>query len=610
MELVIFHYHLQPGGVTGVIRQTVEALHGASGVVGTIRVVSGAVSDEVILPEGVIRETMPSIGYLSRQRLAEYAPPTPSGPEADLAGSGGADSGGPASGPVGQVSRRAVAEGALELSTRIARELLNRFGGKDRVWWVHNHHLGKNPAFTRALVEIASTRRDQPIVLHIHDFPESGRYGNLRVLADAGVTDMYPTGPNVHYVTINSRDREILLDAGVTPVTYLPNPVEAVGDTGPAPPGEAPSPPDAPPPGQARPPAEATPPGQARPPAELPPHEQATPLRDRLIDAYRSEFPRFGREDRIFLYPVRAIRRKNILEAALITMLQETPASLVVTLPGVSQAEKKYSAMVEHAFRDGTIPGLFGIGTSIDRFGIDFAELQSECDVIVSSSVQEGFGYQYIAPLLLGKPLIARRLEVMRDIEDLFDGYPHTWYERLLVPRETPSLSGPVSLLRFQYDERIDRLEGSLPTKVVDTLREAVAELLEGDTIEFSFLLPQMQYVVLRDIRQSESFRRDVGRLNAETLDLIEGTAAATPSPRRAAVEERFGYRRHADLLRKVLTSLEASIAPERRDTDRDAVSSTGANTAPEADTPGALTSAETILARFAEIGYQRLLYE
>jgi len=541
VELVIFHYHLQPGGVTGVIRQTTEALKGTPGTVDTIRIVSGATSDVPSLPEGVILETMPSIGYLSRQRLAEYAPPGPP------------DSTPP--GPVGQVSRRAVADGAGELSARIADELVSRFGGRDRVWWVHNHHLGKNPAFTRALVEIASTRRDQPIVLHIHDFPESGRYGNLRFLVDAGVSDMYPAGPNVHYVTINSRDREILEDAGVTAVTYLPNPVDI-------------------PAGTAQPAPEATP-----------------TIRERLVDAYGSEFPRFHRDHRIFLYPVRAIRRKNILEAALVTMLQEEPTSLIVTLPGVSQAEKKYSAMVEHAYRDGTIPGLFAIGTSLDRFGIDFGELQSGCDAIVSSSVQEGFGYQYVAPLLLGKPLIARRLEIMRDIEDLFDGYPHTFYDRLVVPRETPSLSGPVSLLRFQYDERIDRLAGTIPDSAVEALRTAVTELLEGATIEFSFLLPQMQYVVLQDIRRDASFRQDLKGLNAETLSRIEKTAGTVAMPRPVAVKERFGYARHAAVLESVLSALDTSIS---------------AAPAP----PVSPVSQKTILARFADIGYQRLLYE
>ena len=393
---------------------------------------------------------------------------------------------------IGQVSSETVAAGAEALSERIARELLQRFGGADRIWWVHNHHIGKNPAFTRALLHVAAHNQEQRIVFHIHDFPECGRYANLRFLDAAGVGEMYPRRSNVHYAVINSRDQNILQEAGVGPVTYLPNPVQT---------DDLPGPIDG---------------------------SRKTTLRTTLADRYGTEFPRYTPEDRLFLYPVRSIRRKNIFEAALITMLQDVPSALVVTLPGVSQQEKRYSAMVTDAFRDGTIPGLFGIGTTLSEHAIDFAELQRSADAIISSSVQEGFGYQYIAPLVLGLPLIARRLDIMDDITDLYRHHPHAWYRAIQVPGRSPSLSGPGALLRFRYEERIDRLQGTVPDDAIDQLYHRLEDAIGGETIEFSYLLPHMQYVLLQDIRRDEAFAQDVTALNSTLLDEIS-TAVETP---------------------------------------------------------------------------------
>ena len=51
----------------------------------------------------------------------------------------------------------------------------------------------------------------------------------------------------------------------------------------------------------------------------------------------------FDPEKPVFLYPVRAIRRKNIFEAALIAMIAGNGGNLIQTLPGISDQEIKYS---------------------------------------------------------------------------------------------------------------------------------------------------------------------------------------------------------------------------------------------------------------------------
>jgi hypothetical protein len=572
LELFIFHYHLQPGGVTGVITKMVEGITGFSEIVDRTCVVSGSPPETPVLPGSVGLEVMPAISYISAERLADYAPqdggngsPATAAVTATSSGtSGTAGTAGTASpadtsvGPVGRVSDAAVAAGTAVLAQRITRELQERFGGENRVWWVHNHHLGKNPAFTMALADIARTHPQQRIIFHIHDFPESGRHTNLRLLERAGVGDLYPTGPGISFVTINSRDRDILADAGVHPVTYLPNPVTV----------SAPAAPDK---------AEHASPRRAA-------------LRRRLVEAYGVEFALFTPDDQVFIYPVRAIRRKNVFEAALITMLQERPTSLIVTLPGVSHQEKKYSAMVEHAFRDGTVPGLFGVGTSLEDHGITFPELLDSADAVISSSVQEGFGYQYITPLELGLPLIARRLDIMADVEPLFEGYPHTWYTSLRVPGSTPSLSGPYQLLRFRYEERLDRLVGRLSQDVIDALYTDLDNLLSPEVMEYSYLLPHMQYVVLQDIRRNPGFRKEVADLNRDVLEQTARSLATPGVPGVNAIEQRFGLKGVTAGIDRILQAPSPGITvPDQ----------------PDRPSPSGL-----ILRRFAALEYQRLLYE
>ncbi len=555
MQLVVFHYHVLPGGVTGVIDAMAEAIDSYSRVVDSVVVVSGSEESADVLRKRVRVEVLPEIGYTSRQRLAELAEgsteksDTVAGDTTERSDAASEES----PGPVGRVRSEDVSAGAAILSRRLADTLLERWGGPDSVWWVHNHHLGKNPAFTKALIAVSRRAPDQRIILHIHDFPECGRYSNLRFLRQAGIERLYPNRPNLTYVTINSRDRDVLQRAGIDHATYLPNPVRVSTD--------------------AR--------GDGQP-------ESRRHIRKRLANAFDKTFAYFSPDHRLFLYPVRTIRRKNIFEAALIVMLGEEPSSLIVTLPGVSQAEKAYSQMVRHAFRDGTIPGLWGIGGSLDEAGVTFSELQATADAIISSSVQEGFGYQFIAPLLQAKPLIARHLDVLTDIEPLYERWPHAFYRRIAVPSTSPSLSGPQALLRFRYTERIDRLASSLSTEVIERLHHEVDEMVSADTIDFSFLMPHMQYTYLKDLRADDGFRRQVAALNRDLLRRLDSAFDRSPESGEAAVAEQFGLAGFAGRLDDI-------VKTDRRE---------------EPSRPDPPDSDDVVLRAFATLDYQRLLYE
>lgn len=578
MHIVIFHYHLQPGGVTEVITAMRRALLAHAPSVDRVTLVSGseenvdAIRTAVESIEGSppAIDILPEIGYKTRQSLARYDISRDSAP-ATGAGSGKTDGGETAiRGPVGQVDGESVARGSSELSRRIAATLLERYGGDGTIWWVHNHHLGKNPAFTRALYDVAAAHPEQRIVLHIHDFPECARYGNLRFLHAAGLEELYPDLPNLTWVVINSRDKRLLEKAGIKTVHYLPNPVDTRA-------------------------MEFTERDERSPIASV----DRGQIRRRLAHAFGTEFPMFDPEAPILLYPVRTIRRKNVLEAGLIAALLRAPANLVVTLPGVSHQEKNYSALVEHAYKEGLISGLWGIGRRLDEAGVSFDELQRGADAIISSSVQEGFGFQYIAPLLLGIPLIARRLDILADVEPLHADRPHVLYEEIRVPMTGPTLSAPQALLRFRYSERLDRLNNDLPETIIRRLEGELVSLLAGDTIEFSYLPAEMQLAILRDVVRDSAFRDEIRALNNTLIEHIAATITSSASSAKKRVDTSFGPTRFAEIAEEIIAKSTA----------------TGSTVIEGAANAGVGISSRTstvesaMLATFADLRYQRLLY-
>ncbi|MCK5200918.1 MAG: hypothetical protein KAR21_21340, partial [Spirochaetales bacterium] len=199
MRIIVFHYHLLPGGVTQVIKSSaVAALMHIPGIDG-ITLVSGRTdnSDKLVadirdslkgsIPGNIDVESviLPELGYISD--MVNY-------PD----------------------------QGILEDT------LLDRFKGD--LWWIHNYHIGKNPFFTEAVLQIGEKFPEQQMVLHIHDFPEAARYLNLATLHQHVTRVLYPVSSNVKYVTINSRDKDYLVAAGVPEEMdfILNNPVETL----------------------------------------------------------------------------------------------------------------------------------------------------------------------------------------------------------------------------------------------------------------------------------------------------------------------------------------------------------------------------------------------
>ena len=533
MHLVVFHYHLRAGGVTGVIRDAVTVLL-EDETVQRVTLVSG--TEENL--EGLQERITGTLPDRAADRMA-----TTVHPElryaADIAGFD-----------------------VAATTARLKQILVDRYVAADAVWWVHNHHLGKNPAVTQAFVEVLAAHPRQRCILEIHDFPEAGRYRNLAYLTDNTSADPYPVLPNVHYAVLNHRDGSVLRDAGIPAdhVSILQNPVRSMPTDRPhAPPGLSAS---------------------------------------TLAQRYSGIDP----DGALLLYPVRCIRRKNVLEAATLARLlaERTgrPMNLLVTLPGLSDQERRYSQMIEDAYARGVIPGAFGLGEELDELGLSFTDLMSGADLVLSTSIQEGFGYAFFEGLASGTPLLARYLDVLAGTEALFEPFHAEFYTRLEVPFTSPSLSDVRPYLRSRYDEQLDTVVPHLPAEAAAALEAQVDELLGGETIDFSFLMPQMQYSVVTDLRD-ETFRREVAELNEELVARAAALLGRRNEGGNRVVQERYGGAAFRDAFRTAVDAVNRRSGSGRA----------AAGPEPDASQSGMGEIQARVVRRFATVEYLRLLY-
>ena len=119
------------------------------------------------------------------------------------------------------------------LNERLEAAATSSLGCRPDIWHFHNHSLGKNCALSQAVYLLAT--RGWRMLLQIHDFPEDGRPSNYRrLLRQVGEGNptvlgerLYPQAGHVHYATLNGRDHDFLCRAGADAnrVHLLPNAV-------------------------------------------------------------------------------------------------------------------------------------------------------------------------------------------------------------------------------------------------------------------------------------------------------------------------------------------------------------------------------------------------
>ncbi len=107
----------------------------------------------------------------------------------------------------------------------------------------------------------------------------------------------------------------------------------------------------------------------------------------------------------VFLYPVRAIRRKNIGEAVLLSLFVPDGCAIGVTLEPTGALDRQSCDAWKAFARERSLPIRFGIGE-----GRTLDSLLAGCRGVITTSIKEGFGFAYLEPWTAGLALHGRYL--------------------------------------------------------------------------------------------------------------------------------------------------------------------------------------------------------
>jgi hypothetical protein len=242
------------------------------------------------------------------------------------------------------------------------RETLRRLAQPGATFWTHNLSVGRNLLLAQELAKIPST---MPLWLHHHDWWWDGRWERWPEMRAQGFTSLVeavqatlPLADHVRHFCVNLTDAQRLTDWTGADFRFLPNPLSAL---------------------------------------QVTPEETAA-ARDFLRH-------RTGAEA-WWIYPCRALRRKNLAEALFV---QQTLARNAVTVttggPSSAAEEPYYNSLTAAAAAHGW-PLHTGVAAHPDCPPVP--ALMAAAEAVVVTSLREGFGLPYCEAALLRRPCSAR----------------------------------------------------------------------------------------------------------------------------------------------------------------------------------------------------------
>jgi len=129
------------------------------------------------------------------------------------------------------------------------------------------------------------------------------------------------------------------------------------------------------------------------------------------------------------------LRRKNVAEALLLARWLRPEAWLITTGGASSDDQRIYFQRLQEAAERNRWRLRLGLlqGNEPDQPGV--AELLSSSEVVMLTSVQEGFGLPYLEAVAAGRPLIARRIpNISPDLDQFGFRFAHSYADILVDP--------------------------------------------------------------------------------------------------------------------------------------------------------------------------------
>lgn len=330
----------------------------------------------------------------------------------------------------------------------------------------HNLNLCKNLALTAAFMELARQYKKVRFFSVMHDFAEEGRTDMLDKISEfqkAGIPvkdNLYCKNAPVKIVVPGINAFEILKKCGFN-LSWVANPIFVSKNK------------------------------------SVP---EKTAIRKSLQDYACQKGLIFDSEKPVFSYPVRIIPRKNILETiAFVTVLNS--GNLLTGTYGTSERSKTVFNYAKQIVKEFKLPVIFNAFEVIKEiWNMEPTDiLYAVSDLVVSSSVMEGFGYALYEPWLYGcgvtgrMPLGGGGYSKTIDISNMYSRFP--------VPETWVS----VEQLREKYWIKYNKY---YPKRGLSTFLDSI---VTDKSVDFALLDEKMQFELIRsvliDTRMRENWR-------------------------------------------------------------------------------------------------------
>lgn len=206
------------------------------------------------------------------------------------------------------------------------------------------------------------------------------------------------------------------------------------------------------------------------------------------------------------LYPVRAIRRKNIGEAILLSLFFKHSAPVVITLPPNSPVDIYSYEDWKTFVKENDLNVIFEAGLTQD-----FSDLVLSSDFLITTSISEGFGFSFLEPWTAKKYLLGRKLpDICQDFEQHSIRLNHL-YTRLNVPMDWIDHDMLFSLWKSCIQEI-----GTIFEITIDdiSVKNAFKKITANDIIDFGLLNEHYQKKVISAVLSSSTNRKKLIRLN------------------------------------------------------------------------------------------------
>ncbi|MBC7188644.1 hypothetical protein H5U35_00280 [Candidatus Aerophobetes bacterium] len=214
---------------------------------------------------------------------------------------------------------------------------------------------------------------------------------------------------------------------------------------------------------------------------------------------------------RFIVYPVRCVRRKNIEEAIFLTKLFNCLAEgktsrkdlrlkgkfhLIVSIKPSTGDDARYASILTEFIKKHNLPVTIGIDDlvslereydpsnfdKIKKYGI--GDIYSIADVVITTSILEGFGFVYIEPWIVGKAVIGRNIPfVTPDFQAVGMKLGHLYTALIVEGRDFKDIGQEKSdpdealqerlskILKLDNPKFVDRIIESNETSITGTLR-------------------------------------------------------------------------------------------------------------------------------------------